>query len=323
MPPERIDRLPPQERKELPVRVGYVFPGQASQVVTMGLEFFQSSPAAKRAFEEANETLGFDLSEIIFKGPKETLENTINAQPALLTVSFAAHEALKERLGDETPTPELVAGHSVGTLAALVVAKVLTFRDGVKVARERGRLMEQASKEHPGGMAAILELDELALDHICAETGVEIANFNSDDQVVISGDRERIAMAMDLALQRGARNAIRLPVSAAFHSRHMRRAKIGFQDVIAGVSFAEPQVPIIANSSAEILTDRDKIKEELINGVCMPVRWKQSVKVMTKSGITLVYEFGPGRVLTNLAKGIPNLNAIAINSLKSLNEFAS
>lgn len=329
MPRERIDRLPPeealppQERKERPVRVGYVFPGQASQAVGMGLEFFQSSPAAKRVFEEANDRLRFNLSRLIFEGPSKQLQNTENAQPAILTVSMAALRTTQEQLGNKLTEPMVVAGHSLGEYTALVAAGVLTFGDAIGLVRERGILMKKASKYRPGGMAAIMGLDELALDHVCAETGVEIANFNSDDQTVISGDKERIAQAMDLASQRGARIVIPLPVSAAFHSELMDLAKIGLQDVIAGVSFAEPQVPFIANSSAEILTNPDEIKKALINGVCMPVRWKQSVGVMAKSGITLVYEFGPGKVLTNLAKGIPNLNAVAINSLKSLNEFAS
>lgn len=326
MPPERIDRLPQQEGKESlrDQKFSFVFPGQGSQVVGMGIELFEASTRVKRVFEEADDTLGLNLSGLIFKGPKEDLQNTINTQPALVTVSFAFHEALKERLGDEPPTPEFLAGNSAGTITASVVAKAITFRDGVKLARERGMLMEQASKEHPGAMAAIIGLDEFALEHVCAETGVEIGNINSEDQITITGDELAVVQAMDLAFLRGARNAIRLPVSGAFHSYLMASVQPALKEAISGIYFKDPTIPILSNSEARPLTTARQIKTELVAGVCKPVLWKAGVEYIRNAGVTTFVEIGPGRVLTGLAKSInPNLNAVAINSLKSLNEFAA
>ena len=328
MPREIIGSLPPQEGKERLVHanVAFVFPGQGTQEVGMGLDLYQQSPAAKAIFDEADEALGFKLSRIIFEGPDQDLRKTINTQPGLLATSTAFYRAFKEHYGDETPIPKLVAGHSIGTLSALVVAGVITFRDGVKLARERGRLMEQASKENPGSMAAIIGLDELALDHICAEMGVDIGSFNSADQVTITGERRAVAQAVDLAILRGANQKVTkiLPVSGAFHSKFMDQIRIGLRETLADITFANPQVPIIANSTAEILTDPDKIKEELINGGCIPVRWKQSVDVMTNSGVTSVFEFGPGRVLSALVKRTNRaIETNPFNNLESIRKFAS
>ena len=282
----------------------YVFPGQGSQSVGMGQELFQSSSAAREVFEEADDTLNFSLSRLIFEGPTRELQDTMNSQPAIMVVSIACWKAWEEFLGDQSPRPMSVAGHSLGEYTSLVVAGVLSFRDGVHLVRERGRLMHEASEARPGGMAAIIGLDELAFEHICAETGVELANVNSDDQVVISGDKIAVARAMDLATARGARKTVPLKVSGAFHSSLMDYARKGLTAAIADLEMRDPEVPIIANSLAAPVTTAGEVRSELVEGLCHCVKWKQSVRYMVDSGASHFVEFGPSRVLSSLIKRI-------------------
>ncbi len=289
-----------QDSKEF----SYVFPGQGSQSVGMGLELFQSSPAAREVFDEADDSLGFSLSRLIFEGPSRDLQDTVNSQPAIMVVSIACWKAWEEYLGDQSPRPISVAGHSLGEYTSLVVAGVLRFSDGVRLVRERGRLMHEASELRPGGMAAIIGLEELAFEHICAETGVELANVNSDDQVVISGDKIAVARAMDLATARGAKKTVPLKVSGAFHSSLMGHAQQGLAEAISGLEMADPQVPIVANSMAAPVTTADGVRSELIEGLCHCVKWKQSVRCMVDSGASHFVEFGPSRVLSSLIKRI-------------------
>ena len=289
-----------QESKEF----SYVFPGQGSQSVGMGLELYQSSPAAREVFEEADDSLGFSLSRLIFEGPTRDLQDTVNSQPAIMVVSIACWKAWEEYLGAQSPEPISVAGHSLGEYTSLVVAGVLHFRDGIRLVRERGRLMHEASELRPGGMAAIIGLGELAFEHICAETGVELANVNSDDQVVISGDKIAVARAMDLATARGAKKTVPLKVSGAFHSSLMGHAQQGLAEAIAGLEMADPTFPIVANSMAAPVATAEEVRGELIEGLCHCVRWKQSVQYMVDSGASHFVEFGPSRVLSSLIKRI-------------------
>ena len=289
-----------QESKEF----SYVFPGQGSQSVGMGLELYQSSPAAREVFEEADDSLGLSLSRLIFEGPTRELQDTVNSQPAIMVVSIACWKAWEEYLGAQSPEPISVAGHSLGEYTSLVVAGVLQFADGIRLVRERGRLMHEASELRPGGMAAIIGLGELAFEHICAETGVELANVNSDDQVVISGDKIAVARAMDLATARGAKKTVPLKVSGAFHSSLMGHAQQGLAEAIAGLEMADPAFPIVANSMAAPVTTAEEVRGELIEGLCHCVRWKQSVQYMVDSGASRFVEFGPSRVLSSLIKRI-------------------
>ena len=289
-----------QESKEF----SYVFPGQGSQSVGMGLELYESSPAAREVFEEADDSLGFSLSRLIFEGPTRDLQDTVNSQPAIMVVSIACWKAWEEYLGAQSPKPISVAGHSLGEYTSLVVAGVLRFTDGIQLVRERGRLMHEASELRPGGMAAIIGLGELAFEHICAETGVELANVNSDDQVVISGDKIAVARAMDLAMARGAKKAVPLKVSGAFHSSLMGHAQQGLMEAIAGLEMADPVFPIVANSMAAPVTTAEEVRGELIEGLCHCVRWKQSVRYMVDSGASHFVEFGPSRVLSSLIRRI-------------------
>ena len=284
--------------------ISYVFPGQGSQSVGMGRELYENSPAARAVFEEADDSLGFSLSRLIFEGPSRELEDTMNSQPAIMIVSIACWRAWEEYLGAQSPTPVSVAGHSLGEYTSLVVAGVVNFGDGVRLVRERGRLMHEASEVRPGGMAAIIGLDEFAFEHICAETGVELANVNSDEQVVISGDKIAVARAMDLAAARGAKKTVPLKVSGAFHSSLMGHARQGLAEAVANMELRDPAVPIIANSLAAPVVTADEVRYELIQGLCHCVRWKQSVRYMVESGASHFVEFGPSRVLSSLIKRI-------------------
>ena len=190
---------------EMSTKLAYVFPGQGSQAVGMGQDLYASSPAAREVFQEADDSLNTPLSRLMFEGPAEELQDTLNSQPAIMTVSIACWKAWEEFLGKQTPKPSALAGHSLGEYTSMVVAGVMDFPDAVRLVRERGRLMRQAGIDRPGSMAAIIGLEELALTQICSETGVELANINSDDQIVISGDRIAVARAMDLATARGAK----------------------------------------------------------------------------------------------------------------------
>ena len=270
----------------------------------MGLALHEASQAARATFEEADDSLGFPLSRMIFEGPAGELQNTVNSQPAIMTASIAAWRAWRETGGPEAATAGAVAGHSLGEYTALVAAGVIEFADAVRLVRRRGELMHQASVNRPGAMAAILGLDELAFDQICAETGVELANINTDNQIVISGDRIAIARAIDLATARGARKAVALPVSGAFHSSLMREAEQGLAAELDSLRLREPRIPIVANCDCRPLTASGEVREELVKGLCRCVQWKDSVRTMIDSGIGHFVEFGAGGVLAGLIKRI-------------------
>jgi len=285
-------------------KIALVFPGQGSQVVGMGYEVYQSSRQARQVFEEADEALQFPLTRLCLEGPEEELRETVNAQPAVLTVSIACLRAAAEF--NSPMKPALVAGHSLGEYTALVAVNVLEFADAVRLVRERGRLMQEAGKIKPGGMAAVIGLDEATVNEVCLETGAQIANINCPGQVVISGTREALARSMDLAQTRGAVGVVPLEVSCAFHSILMEPVVEGVAQAISRVNFRPPEVPIVANSTAKPLTTVDEVKEELIQQLCHCVLWQPSVEYMVRAGVSTLIEVGPGVVLTKLIKRISN-----------------
>jgi len=270
----------------------------------MGADLFESSTAARETFLEADDSLGFPLSRVIFDGPAADLQNTVNSQPAIMTVSIAALRAWQEFQGPDAAKAKAVAGHSLGEYTSLVAADVIEFADAVKLVRKRGELMQQASVDRPGAMAAILGLNELAFSQICAETGVELANVNAENQIVISGDKIAVARAVDLALARGARKAVPLPVSGAFHSSLMAKAEEGLNEVVQALHFKDPKMPIVANCDSRPLTTGGEIRQELLDGLCQCVQWKNSVRYMVDSGVSQFVEFGAGGVLAGLIKRI-------------------
>lgn len=300
----------------------FLFPGQGSQFVGMGRDVFEASRGARLLFEEAEDILGFHITRLCFEGPEDELRRTINSQPAIVLVSLAILEAMKE-MGFE-PSPLYMAGHSLGEYTALIASGALSFEEGIRLVRERGRLMEEAGRMNPGGMAAIIGLDIKTLREICDETGAEIANINSPDQVVISGDRRTLAISMDLARARGARRVIRLDVSGAFHSGLMEPAVQGIKEAIKGVRIRGASIPIVANTTASPIKEPEEIKEELVKQIRCCVRWKESVEFMLREGASTFIEVGPGRVLSGILRRIdPSAKAISINGVEGIRAIAA
>ena len=286
------------------MKVAHVFPGQGSQKIGMGRDLYDNFPSAKEIFEQADEALEFPLSRLCFEGPEEELRSTINAQPALLTTSYACLQAVREMSNNGLPPAEFVAGHSLGEYTALVAAGVLDFATTVYLARERGRLMYQAGLLQPGGMVAIIGFDEASLAEVCDETNTWLANINSSNQLVISGAKENLPKATELAKARGARRAIPLPVSGAFHTPLMQQAAQGMSKIIANISFHEPVIPIVSNTTAEPMTTAEQIKAELLRQLCNGVQWQRSIDYMIANGISTFIEIGPGEVLSGIIKRI-------------------
>jgi len=284
-------------------KTAYVFPGQGSQWVGMGRDLGDNFASAKAVFDRADEVLGFPLSRLCFEGPEDELRQTSNAQPAILAVSYACLEAARE-VNPDLPSPVFVAGHSLGEYTALAVAGVLDLAIAVYLARERGRLMHEAGLSRPGSMAAVMGFDETLLAEVCRETGTYIVNINCPGQLVISGDRENMAQAMDLAKDKGAPRVIPLLVSGAFHTPLMQPAVDGMAEIVANLSFHEPVIPIIANTTAQPLTTAEAVKEELIQQLCHCVQWQRSIEYMIDEGVSNFIEIGPGKVLTGLIKRI-------------------
>ena len=290
----------------------------------MGLGLFEDSRVARETFEEADDSLGFPLSRMIFEGPAGELQNTVNSQPAIMTVSIAAWRSWSDYVGPGAVEARAVAGHSLGEYTAMVAAGVLDFSDAVRLVRLRGELMNQASINRPGSMAAILGLDEIALAQICAETGVELANINTDNQIVVSGDRMAVAQAVDLSTARGARKAVPLPVSGAFHSSLMFEAEAGLSAELGRLTLREPKIPIIANCDCRSLTSSDDIRDELVRGLCRCVQWKDSVVAMVDSGVGRFVEFGAGGVLAGLIKRIDReVEVSAVADPESIRKLAA
>lgn len=312
-------------------RVAFLFPGQGSQTVGMGADVFEASPAARRVFHEADEALGFSLSQLCFVGPDERLRETINAQPALVTVSLALLAALQEALTGHTASappsswtaplaPSFTAGHSVGEYTALVASGSLTLADAVRLVRERGRMMHHEGTLCPGSMAAIIALDQEILQEICEEatrqassqrTGnhpgegqVAIANYNAPGQVVISGENHALHLAMEMARARGAKRVMPLAVSGAFHSPVMQPAAVGLAQAIAATPVKDAQIPLLSNIHANPLSSAQKIREELAQQIASPVQWTRSVEYMASAGVTTFIEIGPGQTLTGMVKRI-------------------
>ena len=296
-----------------PTKVAYVFPGQGSQWVGMGCDLYENFDSAKAVFEQADRTLGFPLSRLCFEGPEDELRQTINVQPALVTVSLACLKAAQDVSGGNgLPPPAFVAGHSLGEYTALAVAEVLDFATTVYLARERGRLMYEAGLKTPGGMVAIIGLDEASLAEVCSETDTRIANINCLGQLVISGAKENLTQAADLAKTKGAHRTIPLPVSGAFHTPLMQSAVDGLSEVVASLSFHKPLIPIIANTTAQPLTTAEQVKTELLRQLCNSVQWQRSIEYMVNDGVSTFIEIGPGKVLSGLIKRI-NKEAKTVN----------
>lgn len=285
-------------------RTAWLFPGQGAQQVGMGRDLFAGCAAARAIFETSDASLGFSLSDLCFQGPPEKLQETQHAQPAIFAVSLAALAAARDLGGLPPARPDFVAGHSLGEFTALVAAEALDFEAGLRLVAERGRLMQQAASAHAGAMAALLGLDETAAAAVCEETGAELCNVNAPGQIVIGGSPERVESAMRLALERGAKRGVRLNVSGAFHTTHMAQAAGELANAVNDCPLRDPKLPIIANTNAQPLTTAAQLREELVRHLTRPVRWHQTMQYLQAQHVTAVIEFGPGRVLTGLARRI-------------------
>jgi [acyl-carrier-protein] S-malonyltransferase len=308
-------------------RLVFQFPGQGSQHVGMGKALAERFASARRTFEEADDTLGFRLSALCFEGPAETLTDTANAQPAILTTSIAALRALEEAAG-RAIKPDYYVGHSLGEYSALVASGALSFADGLHLVRLRGQLMAEAGKTNPGGMLAVIGLDADVLDAICrqvSESGqvIQIANDNAPGQIVLSGDVRALGRAEELAKQAGARRVIRLAVSIAAHSRLMAHAAEGLRRAVHAVALRRPAAPIVGNVDARPLQDPDEVRRELVEQLTAPVRWTQSIRELARRGASHFVEIGPGSVLTGLVSRIAGAAcAVAIGDPDAVIAFA-
>jgi [acyl-carrier-protein] S-malonyltransferase len=286
----------------------FIFPGQGSQTVGMGQKLADAYPIARETFAEADDVLGFRLSHLCFEGPGPELTETRNAQPAILVTSIAALRALQvER--PELPEATCLAGHSLGEYSALVAGGALAFAAAVRLTRARGELMARAGAANPGSMAAILKLDDAHVAGICAEAAaasgevVQVANYNSPGQVVISGSQAGVAAAGERVRAAGGR-VMPLAVSIAAHSALMASAVQDFMAEVAATAFAAPTATIYGNVEAEPLTRIEAIRKELTAQLTAPVRWTESVRNMAAAGVTHFVEVGPSAVLTGLVRRI-------------------
>ena len=295
----------------------FLFPGQGSQKVGMGRDFFDSSDAARRRFDECNQVLGHDLAHIIFHGPEELLTQTQNTQPALFTVESLVCDFLKEK----GIVPSLAAGHSLGEYGALYAAGVFSFRDGLAVVAKRGELMAAAGQKTPGTMAAIVGLGKQKIQEAIAAVGgvVVCANENSPEQTVISGEIPAVAQACEACKAAGAKRAVMLPVSGAFHSPLMASSAEEFGAFIAPVAFADPACPVIANVTAQPENSGAAIKKLLVKQLTSPVKWVDSVAVISRNDPGTLCETGPGTVLAGLVKKCDaSLNVVPCGTVENV-----
>jgi [acyl-carrier-protein] S-malonyltransferase len=299
----------------------FVFPGQGSQAVGMGRALAERSPAAAAVFREADSVLGQAISRLAWEGPADELDRTENAQPALLATSIAYLAALRERwahMGLDVSPAAFAAGHSMGQYSALVAADVISLADGLRLVRERGRLMQESASGRDGAMAAIIGLDDARVPELVAAASAHgtfgVANRNAPGQIVVSGDRAAIEASAEIAKELGARKAIVLPVSVAAHSPLMAEAAAGMRDILAPVAFADPTMPLLANADARLLTDGEASRTELVDHLTAGVDWIAAIDRMTADGVATFIEVGPGRVLTGLIKRIaPDAETITLD----------
>jgi [acyl-carrier-protein] S-malonyltransferase len=286
----------------------YIFPGQGAQFTGMGLDLYEKSPLAQKYFEKANHILGFSITDIMFEGTAEQLKETKVTQPAI----FLHSVILAKVLGDDFK-PEMVAGHSLGELSALVTNGVLTFEDGLKLVSKRALAMQKACEIAPSTMAAVLGLEDAIVEDTCSEIeGVVVAaNYNCPGQLVISGEIAAVEKACKVLSEKGARRALLLPVGGAFHSPMMEPARAELAAAIEATTFSNPTCPVYQNVSACAVTSPSEIKKNLMIQLTAPVRWTQSIQAMIADGGTEFIEVGPGKVLQGLMRKIDRSVAVS------------
>lgn len=305
-------------------KTAIVFPGQGSQFVGMGKELFNNFSSAKLVFEKINDILNKNLSKIIFDGPEDELVKTENTQPALMAVSIALITILEKDYNKKfEDLCSITAGHSLGEYSALCASKSISLEDTSKLLAIRGTEMSKCASENPGLMAAILGSDYETVDAIVKEAkqyGIcQIANDNSNGQIVISGTKEAVNMAIEISKSKGIKRAITLPVSGAFHSELMENAKQKMFDILSKTKIDQPKVPIISNVFVEPLTNSEQIKKALIQQITGSVRWRETILLFEKNGIEQIIEIGSGKVLSGLAsRTCPNIKTLSIQTIEDL-----
>lgn len=279
----------------------YVFPGQGAQFSGMGRDLYEKYDTARRMFDEANNILGFNITSLMFEGSDEDLKQTRVTQPAIFL-----HSVILASVLGESFRPDMVAGHSLGEFSALVANKTLSFADGLTLVSKRAMAMQKACEIRPSTMAAILGLDDAVVEEVCAKVGeiVVPANYNSPGQIVISGTVEGIDAAIEILKEKGAKRALKLAVSGAFHSPLMEPARLELEKAIAATTFSKPVCPVFQNVNASPSTDPAAIRENLVAQLTSPVRWTQTVRNMIAAGATSFTEAGPGTVLQGLIKKV-------------------
>jgi [acyl-carrier-protein] S-malonyltransferase len=291
-------------------KTALLFAGQGAQAVGMGKDLAEKFPSAKTWFDRANAALGYDLASVCFNGPEPELIKTENAQPGIYLVSWVAFELLKEHV--LSLKFDAAAGLSLGEFTALAAAGAMSFEDGLRVVRQRGRFMQEACDATRGGMAAVIGLDEAPTREVCAEAGVVLANLNCPGQLVISGETDKIAKAVELAKAKGAKRAIPLPVAGAYHSPLMAGAQPKLQAELAKINILSPVVPVISNVTALPHGRPSGIRERLIEQVTSSVLWEQSMRTLLAQDFTRFIELGPGSALSGFMKRIDK-NAQMLN----------
>lgn len=300
----------------------FVFAGQGAQAVGMGRDLYDQYPEAKAVFDEADQVLGYSIREICFDGPAEKLTETIHCQVAIYTMSVACLEAFRARFGAEVK-PVACAGLSLGEYAALYAAGTFSFADGLKLLAKRAELMDHACRSTDGAMASVLSKERSVIKEVTGGCEVDIANFNSPAQVVISGSRAQVVRAINLLKEKGLTKIIPLNVAGAFHSRLMKSAGNGLKTVLHSASLKLPEVPVYHNLTAKPAATLTELKSNLAGQVAGSVRWEESMRAMKAAGGDTMIEFGPGTVLTGLLRRtLPDVKYCNINSAETLEAFS-